>query len=218
MIGMIKADLHLHTCYSMDCAMSLEQIIDRSLKIGINCLAVTDHNTIEGALRLKELAPFPIIVGEEILTTGGEIIGLFLTTEIPGGLPPEETVGRIKSQGGLVCIPHPYDTLRFSASRDSMFESLMPEINIIEVFNARSIFPSATNKAWQLAQKYGKPMSAGSDAHSPQEIGNAYVEMPPFGDKETFITSLEQGRIGGSRSSPIVHFHSTWARLKKQLF
>jgi len=218
LIGMIKADFHLHTCYSMDCAMSLEQIIDRSLKIGINCLAVTDHNTIEGALRLKELAPFPIIVGEEILTTGGEIIGLFLTTEIPSGLSPEETVGRIKSQGGLVCIPHPYDTLRLSASRDSMFESLMPEIDIIEVFNARSIFPSATNKAWQLAQKYGKPMSAGSDAHSLQEIGNAYVEMPPFGDKETFITSLEQGRIGGSRSSPIVHFHSTWARLKKQLF
>ncbi len=218
MSRIIKADLHLHTCYSMDCAMSLEQIIDRSLKIGINCLAVTDHNTIEGALRLKELAPFPIIVGEEILTTGGEVIGLFLTTEIPSRLSPDETVGRIKSQGGLVCIPHPYDTLRLSASRDSMFESLMPEIDIIEVFNARSLFPSATNKAWQLAQKYGKPMSAGSDAHSPQEIGNAYVEMPLFGDKETFITSLEQGRIGGSRSSLIVHFHSTWARLKKQLF
>lgn len=218
MTRITKADLHLHTCYSMDCAMSLEQIIDRSLKIGINCLAVTDHNTIEGALRLKEIASFQIIVGEEILTTGGEIIGLFLATEIPGGLSPEETVRRIKSQGGLVCIPHPYDTLRLSASRDSMFESLMPEIDIIEVFNARSLFPSATNKAWQLAQKYGKPMSAGSDAHSPQEIGNAYVEMPPFEDKETFITSLEQGKIGGSRSSPIVHFHSTWARLKKQLF
>lgn len=198
--------------------MSLEQIIDRSLKIGINCLAVTDHTTIEGALRLKEIASFPIIVGEEILTTGGEIIGLFLTTEIPGGLSPEETVRRIKSQGGLVCIPHPYDALRLSASRDSMFESLMPEIDIIEVFNARCLLPSATDKAWQLAQKYGKPMSAGSDAHSPQEIGNAYVEMPPFSDKETFITSLGQGKIGGSRSSPIVHFHSTWARLKKQLF
>jgi predicted metal-dependent phosphoesterase TrpH len=215
---LVKADLHLHTCYSMDCAMTLEQVIDRCVEIGINCLAITDHDTIDGALRLKEVAPFTVIVGEEILTTGGEVIGLFLTHRVPSGLSPEETISRIKSQGGLVCIPHPYDTLRLSASRDSLFESLMPHIDIVEVFNARSLSPSSTDKAWQLARKYGKPASAGSDAHSPQEIGNACVEMPPFNDKHSFIASLEQGKITGKRSSPAVHFHSTWARLKKKLF
>ncbi len=214
----IRADLHLHTCYSMDCAMPLEQIIDRCLKVGINCLAITDHNTIEGALHMREIAPFKVIVGEEILTSGGELIGLFLSHHIPSGLSLEETISRIKSQGGLVCIPHPYDTVRLSASRDSLFESLMPQVDIVEVFNARSLSPTSTDKAWQLAHKYGKLASAGSDAHSPQEIGNAYIEMPDFNDKEGFIASLEQGKISGNRSSPIVHFHSTWARLKKQLF
>lgn len=218
MSQIIRADLHLHTCYSMDCTMALKQIIDRCLKVGINCVAVTDHNTIEGALRLKETAPFTVIPGEEILTTSGEIIGLFLTHDVPSGLSPEETIARIKSQGGLVCIPHPYDTLRLSASRDSRFENLMPQIDIIEVFNARSLSPSSTEKAWQLARKYGKLVSAGSDAHSPSEIGNAYIEMPPFDDREGFVTALEQGKIAGNRSSPTVHFHSTWARLKKQLF
>ncbi len=214
----IRADLHLHTCYSMDCAMTLEQIIDRCLVVGINCLAITDHNTIEGALRMREIAPFKVIVGEEVLTTSGEIIGLFLNHHIPSGLSPEETISRIKSQGGLVCIPHPYDAMRLSASRDSLFESLMPQVDIVEVFNARSLLPSSTDKAWQLAQKYGKPASAGSDAHSPQEIGNAFVEMPHFDDKEGFIASLEQGKITGNRSNPTVHFHSTWARLRKRLF
>ncbi len=215
---MIRADLHLHTCYSMDCATPLEQIIDRCLAVGINCIAVTDHNTIEGALRMREIAPFTIIVGEEILTTSGELIGLFLSHHIPSGLSPEETISRIKLQGGLVCIPHPYDAVRLSAARDALFESLMPQVDIVEVFNARSLSPSSTERAWQLARKYGKPASAGSDAHSPQEIGNACVEMPHFDDKEGFIASLEQGQISGNRSSPIVHFHSTWARLKKQLF
>lgn len=214
----IRADLHLHTCYSMDCAMTLEQIIDRCLAVGINCLAVTDHNTIDGALRMKELAPFTVIVGEEVLTTSGEIIGLFLSHHIPSGLSPAETISRIKSQGGLVCIPHPYDTLRLSASRDSLFENLMPQVDIVEVFNARSLSPSSSDKAWQLARKYGKPASAGSDAHSPREIGNAYVEMPYFEDKQGFIASLEQGKITGNRSSPTVHFHSSWARLKKKFF
>ncbi len=218
MSNRIRADLHLHTCYSMDCAMTLEQIVDRCLAVGINCLAITDHNTIEGALRMREIAPFTVIVGEEILTTSGEIIGLFLIHHIPSGLSPQETINRIKSQGGLVCIPHPFDTLRLSASRDSLFESLMPQVDIVEVFNARSLSPSSTDKAWQLAHKYSKPASAGSDAHSPQEIGNAYVEMPHFDGKEDFIASLEQGRIAGSKSSPTVHLFSTWARLKKQLF
>ena len=105
---MIKADLHVHTCYSVDCNTPLQRIVDRCLKIGINCLAVADHNTISGALKLKEMAPFKVISAEEIMTSMGELIGLFLTEEVPKGLSPEETIARIKSQGGLVGIPHPY--------------------------------------------------------------------------------------------------------------
>jgi predicted metal-dependent phosphoesterase TrpH len=201
----------------MDCTMSLEQIIARCLEVGINCLAVADHNTIAGALKLKEIAPFPIIIGEEILTLGGDVIGLFLSQEIPSKLSIEETVAQIKAQDGLVCIPHPYDRLRLSVFRDQVFEDIMPEVDIIEAFNARSLSPGSSTRAWQLAQKYGKLVSAGSDAHTPSEIGNACVEMPEFNDKDEFLASLAKGKISGSKSSPTVHFASTWTRLKKHL-
>jgi predicted metal-dependent phosphoesterase TrpH len=214
---LIKADLHIHTAYSMDCTTSLEQIIARCLEVGINCLSVADHNTIAGALKLKEMAPFPIIVSEEILTLDGEIIGMFLSQEIPSKLPMEETIAQIKVQGGLVCIPHPCDRLRLSVFRNQVFEDIMPEVDIIEVFNARSLSPGSSARAWQLAQKYGKLASAGSDAHTPSEIGNACVEMPEFNGKDEFLASLAKGKISGNKSNPIVHFASTWVRLKKRL-
>ena len=197
--------------------MTLEQIIARCLKIGINCLAITDHNTIAGALRMKEMAPFPIIVGEEILTSDGEVIGLFLSQEIPSKLSIEETISQIKAQDGLVCIPHPYDRLRLSIFKNQIFESIMPEVDIIEVFNARSLSPNSSTRAWHLAHKYGKLASAGSDAHTPSEIGNAYVEMPKFTGKGEFLASLAQGKISGNKSNPTVHFASIWARLKKHV-
>jgi predicted metal-dependent phosphoesterase TrpH len=214
---LLKADLHIHTAYSMDCTMSLEQIIARCLEVGINCLAVADHNAIEGAIKMREIAPFPIIVSEEILTSNGEIIGMFLSQEIPSRLSAEETVARIRAQGGLVCVPHPCDRLRFSVFRDQVFEDIMPEVDIIEVFNARSLSPGSSTRARQMAQKYGKLASAGSDAHTLAEIGNACVEMPEFNGKEEFLASLAQGKISGNKASPTVHFTSTWARLKKRL-
>ena len=214
---MIKADLHIHTAYSLDCTMSLEQIIARCLEVGINCLGIADHNAIEGALKMKEIAPFPIIVGEEILTSDGEIIGFFLKQEIPSKLSVEETIAQIKAQGGVVCVPHPYDRLRFSVFRDKVFENIMPDIDIIEVFNARSLSPSSPKKAAKLAQKYGKLASAGSDAHTLPEIGNACLEMPDFNGKDEFLASLAKGKISGNMSNPTAHFVSTWNRLKKRL-
>jgi len=215
---LIKADLHIHTAYSMDCAMPLEQIISRCLEVGINCLGVTDHNTIAGALKMKEIAPFSVIVGEEIMTLNGEVIGFFLTWEIPAKLSIEETVAQIKAQNGLVCIPHPYDRLRLSVCRDHIVEDIMPDVDIVEVFNARSLSPRSSTRAAQMAQKYDKLASAGSDAHTLPEIGNAYVEMPQFNSKDEFLASLAEGKIFGNRTNPAAHFASTWNRLKKRLF
>jgi predicted metal-dependent phosphoesterase TrpH len=196
--------------------MPLEQIIVRCLEVGINCLAVADHNAIAGALKMKEIAPFTIIASEEILTLDGEVIGMFLSQEIPSKLPIKETISQIKAQGGLVCIPHPCDRLRL-AVRGQVFEDIMPEVDIIEVFNARSLSPGSSTRAWQMAQKYGKLASAGSDAHTLPEIGNAFVEMPEFNGKDEFLASLAEGKISGNKSSPTVHFASVWARLKKRL-
>jgi len=214
---LLKADLHVHTAYSIDCATPLDKIIARCLKIGINCLAIADHNTIAGALRLKEMAPFPVIIAEEILTSSGEIMGLFLTEEIPAGLSPEETIARIRAQDGLVGIPHPDDKSRPTAFKNPALEAIMPQVDVIEVFNSRTLLPGSSNRARRLASKYGKLASAGSDAHTPAEIGHAYIEMPEFNGKDDFLKSLAQGRIYGRKSNPSTHVASTWTRLKKRL-
>jgi predicted metal-dependent phosphoesterase TrpH len=200
----------------MDCSMPLEKIIARCLIVGISCLGVADHNTLAGALKMKEIAPFSIIPGEEVLTQSGEVIGFFLTEEIPARLSMKETIERIKAQHGLVCIPHPYDRLRYSAFKNRVLEDIMPQVDIIEAFNARSLAPGSSSRALELARKYGKPASAGSDAHTLSEIGNAYVDMDDFNSKEEFLASLANGKISGSKSNPLIHFVSTWNRLKKR--
>ena len=109
---MLKADLHMHTAFSLDCDTPPEVVVKRCIAAGLNCIAITDHNTIRGALEVGKLADFRVIVGEEVKSSEGDIIGLFLEEEIPRGLSPLETVSRIKDQDGLVMVPHPFDTIR----------------------------------------------------------------------------------------------------------
>ena len=215
---MIKADLHIHTCYSIDCLTPLEQIVERCLKLGINCIAVADHNTIAGALKLKEIAPFKVIVAEEVLTPVGEIMGLFLSEKIPRGLPPQETISRIRGQGGLVAIPHPFGrSLPWNTNMLTSAE-VLSQVDIIEAFNSRTPFSRGNARAWNLAKEQGKATSAGSDAHTLGEIGRTYVEMPEFDGPDDFLNSLAQGKIFGQKSSYLVHFASTWARIRKRIF
>ncbi len=213
---MLKADLHIHTEYSGDCNTPLEKIVGRCLEIGINCIAVCDHGTAEGALKMRDIAPFPVIVAEEILTPHGEITGMFLEETIPSGLSVEQTISRIRAQGALVCIPHPFDTFRQSALGNNIIEKIAEQIDIIEVFNSRAFLPQDSAKALAFALKHGIAKSAGSDAHTLYEIGNTYVEMPEFNGKDDFLQALEKGKISGHRTNPLIHFASAWTRLKKQ--
>lgn len=203
----------------MDCNTSLEQIISRCEEIGINCIAIADHGTAEGALKMKSIAPFPVIVAEEILTHHGEIMGMFLKESIPSGLSVEETISRIRAQEGLVNIPHPFSTFRGSALDSEVIEELVAQkqIDLMEVFNARSLMRRSSAKAQSFARKYGIPEGAGSDAHTPAEVGNAYVEMPEFNGKEDFLSALAQGKVFGHRTNPLTHIHSILARLKSDL-
>lgn len=213
----MKADLHLHTEYSIDCQTTLEQVIRRCQETGINCIAIADHGTAEGALKMQTIAPFHVIVAEEILTPDGEIMGMFLKETIPSGLSVEEAIARIKAQGGLVCIPHPFDIIRRLGLGAKRIENVIEQIDVIEVFNSRSPFPWNSSRAQDFAQKYGLPRSAGSDAHTAREIGNAYVEMPEFNGREEFLKALTKGKVFGHMSSPLGHFASAWARLKHDL-
>ena len=212
---MLKADLHIHSQYSMDCSLSLEEIIKRCLELDINCIALADHGTVEGGLKMQTLAPFPVIVAEEILTPHGEIMGMFLKETIPSGLSVTETLSRIKSQDALVCVPHPFDTLRPSALGGKVLAEIKDQVDLIEVFNARDMLRRHSDEARRFAQKHGLPGSAGSDSHTLREIGNAYIEMPEFNGKEEFLQSLARGKIVGHRTNPLVHFASLNNKLNK---
>lgn len=214
----LRADLHIHTKYSMDCQMPLDKIIKRCLKLGINCVAIADHGTAEGALEMQKIAPFKVIVAEEVLTTEGEIMGMFLKetikSEANARITPRECIRQIREQGGLVNIQHPFETIRGSALKDAVIEEIVDEIDLMEVLNSRSPFPANSNKAKDFAVKHNLPGGAGSDAHSLFEIGNAYIEMPDFSNNAEFLEAVAQGHVYGKRSGAIVHLFSGWAKVK----
>ena len=216
---MLRADLHVHTEYSPDCNTPLSRIVDHCLEVDINCLAISDHNTTEGALKLKEKAPFMVIVAEEVMTPYGEIMGMFLEESIPAGLPVAETIARIRAQGGLVAIPHPFDRFRNSALKREVIRELAEhgEIDIIEVFNSRTPLYRSSARAKSFAKKYGLPGSAGSDAHTLKAIGNAFVEMSEFEGRQDFLPALAAGRVFGHRTNPLVHIRSVVARFRSKL-
>ena len=213
---MLRADLHVHTCHSKDSTSSPQKIVQHCLDNGINCLAVTDHDTISGALEVERIAPFRVIVGEEIMTTGGEIIGLFLKEQIAPHQSPEATVAHIKSQGGLVCIPHPFDRFRpHSRIRSEALEKIASEIDLVEVFNSRTFMLKDSARALEFAREHGVPGTVGSDAHIEREVGRAYLEMPEFDGAEDFRASLRQARMITQRTSVIIHFYNIRNRIIK---
>ena len=214
---MLKADLHTHTHYSRDSIISPERYVRRCLKLGINCVAVTEHNSIDGALAVQRIAPFKVIVAEEIKTTDGELTGLFLKEPVPPNLSPEETIERVKAQGGLVSLPHPFDRIRREPLRQRARERILPRLDVIEVFNSRTTFRSDNERARRLAEELGLPMGAGSDAHSPWELGTTYVEMPDFEGPDEFLEALRRGRIVGRPANPLVHVISTLAKVRTRL-
>lgn len=213
----MKADLHAHTHFSRDALTSVETFVRRYQRAGIECVAVSDHNNIDGALAVRQTAPFRVIISEEIKSTEGEIIGLFLQETIRKGLTPEDTVRAIKEQGGLVLVPHPFDRARRSPLREEALLRVLPEVDVIEVFNSRTIFSPDDQRARRFAEEHGKLMSAATDAHTPWEIGLAYTELPPFEGPGDFLVALGKGNVVGRRCFVGFHFLSTWAKIRWRL-
>ncbi len=204
----INADLHVHTNHSKDCAMPVEDILETAREIGLGALAIADHNEIEGAFAARELAggdPF-IIVAEEVKTSEGEVIGLFLKEKIPRGLSFDDTLSLIKEQGGLVYVPHPFDALRTTPSYRSMVDNLH-RIDVIEIYNARVALSSFNLSAERFAAKYSIVAGAGSDAHVLQGLGTAMLRMPRFTDPPSFIAALWEADIIAKRKN-LLYLHS----------
>ena len=194
----ILADLHLHTSWSADCSVEVEDVLDHAEARGLGAIAVTDHNVFGGALEAVELArdrDLIVIPGEEVKTDGqGEVIGLFLSEEIPRGMSFKDTIAAIKAQGGLVYLPHPFDRLHSIPSSATLRRHL-GDIDVFEVYNARLLFEGYNDEALRFARKYNLTMGAGSDAHVPQGLGTGGVRMRVFDGPEEFLLSLRSAEI-----------------------
>ncbi len=201
----MRIDLHVHTEYSHDSLLKIDQLKSAVIKGKVDAIAVTDHNEIEGALRIKKTAPFQVIVGEEIRTTAGEIIGLFLKQKIEAGLSPMETIMRIKDQGGLVMIPHPFDHFRSTALERETLLSLVEHIDLVEVLNGRNVFQKSNALADAFAEQNQLLKAAGSDAHMKGEVGNVFVEMEPFMGKDDFLRNIKTADVSGRKNSLAYH-------------
>ena len=195
----VRVDCHLHTVASGDALTTLEQLADRAARAGISVVCVTDHNEISAAVTAAAagLGGVRVIIGEEIWTQDGEVIGLFLTERIPYVLPLREAVARIRQQGGLVYLPHPYDPARHSLGGQA--DELCAEglADVVEVFNAKIADQALNERAAALAARTGLPGGAGSDAHDPAGIGAAYLEMADFDGPASFIAALRGAQIYG---------------------
>jgi predicted metal-dependent phosphoesterase TrpH len=216
--AVLHADFHMHTHYSKDSDTRPDLLVKRALQVGLSCIAVTDHNTIKGALEVKQMAPpeLKVIIAEEIKTPFGEITGFFLKEGIPRGLSPVETCERIKAQGGLVSIPHPFDRVRRSVLKMEMLESILDYIDIVEVFNSRTTLLEDSEKARSFAQKHGFLAGAGSDSHTAWELGHLRIEMPNFGDAASFKDALKAADINGRRTTPLIHILTTMTKWRKK--
>jgi predicted metal-dependent phosphoesterase TrpH/glycosyltransferase involved in cell wall biosynthesis len=194
----ILCDLHLHTSWSHDCAIEPEELVAHALEQGLGAIAVTDHNEFDGALESVELGhgtPLTVIPGEEIKTDGqGEVIGLFLTEQIPRGMSFDETITAIRDQGGLVYLPHPFDRLHSIPDAQTLRRHL-GEIDIFEVYNARLLFEAYNDEALRYARKYNLTMGAGSDAHVLQGVGTGGLRMRAFDDRDEFLLSLRTAEV-----------------------
>jgi predicted metal-dependent phosphoesterase TrpH len=212
----IRVDLHMHTRFSRDSLNSLEGIIKTCQKKALDVICVTDHNVIEGALRLRDISPLPVLVGQEIATLQGELVAYFVKELIPPQLPVEETIQRAREQGAVISIPHPLDRIRKEAMGRQNVMTVIEQVDALEIFNSRCLLPAFNAEARVLAEQHGLPGTAGSDAHSLVEIGTTYVEMADFSSPDEFLTNLVHARIRGRHSLPLVHLSSAISKRIKR--
>lgn len=212
-----NVELHSHTLWSKDCVVDFNTIVRLCGRRGIDRIAITDHNTADGALALQKLAPDLVIVGEEIMTDRGEILGYFMRESIPAGLTPDETIRRLRDQGAVISVSHPFDRLRKGAWHEEDLLKIIDKVDAIEVFNARCMFPEDNRKAQAFAAKHNLTGTVGSDAHSRIEYGRALVQMQPFESAGDFLLSLRAAQHVNRYSSWFVHFNSKTAKWSKKL-
>ena len=214
-------DLHTHSAASFDSIASVGSMMAKARRIGLTHLAITDHERIDGALRARDQAPddLQVIVGEEVRTADGDLIGLFLERAVPPGLTAAETAAAIHEQGGIVGLPHPFDRFRSSggskaAEQQRTLDTLAASVDYVEVHNARA-YRDANPLAAAFATAHALPGAASSDAHSVMELGVAQTVVDgPVHDAASLLAALGGATLITSRASYLVR---AWTPMAKVL-
>jgi predicted metal-dependent phosphoesterase TrpH len=217
MSHMLRVEFHCHTLASADSLTRPDDLVATARRKGIDHLIITDHNTIAGALEAQELDPKLIIVGEEIMTTRGELLASFVHEEIPAGLTPDEAIKRLKSQGAFISVSHPFDRLRSGAWQEAALLEILPFIDAIEVYNSRCMFPWFNSDARRFAERHNVPGTVGSDAHALFELGQSLLLLEQFEGPEQMRTVIRQGIPQVKWSPPWVHLASRYAANRNKL-
>lgn len=215
-LSKICIDFHTHTIASKDSLTTPEQLIAACRRKRLDRVVVTDHNTIAGALAAQRLAPELVIVGEEVMTTRGEILAAFVTEEVPRGLTPQETIRRLRDQGAFISVSHPFDEMRSGGWDLADLLEITPLVDAVEVFNARCMQAEFNQQAQAFALEHNLLGTAGSDAHAVFELGAAFVWVQPFHGPEEMRVVLRSEEVQGRLSPFWVHFLSTYARFRKR--
>jgi predicted metal-dependent phosphoesterase TrpH len=216
--GYLRTEFHCHTAYSKDSLTPPQKLVDTCKRKGIDRVVVTDHNTIEGALRCKEIDPERVIVGEEIMTTEGELLAAYVKDEIPTGLPPMEVIERLREQKAFISVAHPFDIHRKGSWEKAALLEILPHIDAIETFNSRCMLPRYNFRAQEFAVEQGILGTYGSDAHAAFELGRGTLLLPPFEDAASLKAALKEAVVPKIiMGTPFVHITSRWAVWWKKL-
>jgi predicted metal-dependent phosphoesterase TrpH len=211
----IRVEFHSHTRYSKDSLLHPADLVRAARAKRLGKVVITDHNSIQGALEAQKLAPDLVIVGEEIMTSKGEILAAFVKEEIPRGLEPLEVIRRLRDQGAFISVSHPFDRIRPGAWKCRDLDEIIGLVDAIEIFNARCWYPADNDLAQTYAKEHTVPGTVGSDAHTGFELGTAWLEVPAFETANDLRQVIQAGKIGGRMSPGWVHLTSRWASMVK---
>jgi predicted metal-dependent phosphoesterase TrpH len=204
-------EFHCHTIYSKDSLTRPKDLVETCRSKGIDRVVVTDHNTITGARACQALDPELVIVGEEIMTTRGEILAAFVSEEIHQGLTPQETIRLLKEQGAFISVSHPFDKRRKGHWQEEHLLEILPQVDAVEVYNSRCWLPRFNEEARQFAEKHNVAGTVGSDAHAAFELGRSLMLLEPFEGPDGLRKVIRAGIPKAKWSPPWIHLISRYA-------
>ena len=213
----LRTEFHCHTIFSKDSLVRPQAIVRAARNKGLDRLIITDHNSTAGALEARELDPELVIVGEEIMTTQGELLAAYVREEVPAWLEPRDAIQRLRAQGAFISVSHPFDLMRGGHWELAALLEIAPLVDAIETFNSRCWDMHPNLLAREFAQAHNLAGTVGSDAHTTREVGRSYLSLDEFSSADGLQQVIHTARETVQLSSPFIHLSSRFASTMKNL-